>query len=456
MDKFPHISEIKALPIEAQQEFYESLTPDQLVEFKYNWNSQAREKQLLERTGWSVSLILSGRGFGKSRMGSEWIRQKVERDGCKNLALIGPTTADVRDVMVLGPSGIMACCPPWNKPEYQVTRRRLYWPKYDAQATFISAEEPDQLRGFNLSCSWIDELAQCRGASEIYDQVLMTLRDTSAQTEPQLLITTTPRPIPIIRKIVNEHAKGNKMYHVVRGSTYENKENLANTYLDTIASTYEGTRFGRQELHGEILSDYPDAQWPAEVIESCRLKDSVDNLDVFLQQMVRIVVGVDPSGSDGTSGDETGIIIAGKSEDGKYYILGDSTVRSNPEGWARVVKEVFLNWNADKIVVEKNQGGDMVRSVMQNVFPDAPIKKVHAKHGKHIRAEGISSLYAQGKVFHIKEFKELEEQMSHMTTAKYMGSDSPDRLDAMVYALLELRDNKTSSLDNLIVKGRHH
>ena len=456
MDNFPHISEIKALPLEAQKEFYESLTPDQLNQFKYHWPSHARPTQLLPRDGWAVALALAGRGWGKSKCSSEWIRQKVERDGCKNLALVGPTTADVRDVMVMGPSGIMTCSPPWNKPEYQVTKRRLYWPKYDAQALIISGDEPDQLRGLNTSAIAVDELAQCRHSEEIYNQSLMTLREASSNIEPQLLITTTPRPIPIIKKIVDKFNEGNKAYYVITGNTFENEDNLASTYIDTMKEQFEGTRFGRQELYAEILSDYPDALWRSEVIDACHLKDEIENLDLFLDKMVRIVIAVDPSGSDGTSGDETGIIVAGKDDEGQYYILADLTLRASPEGWAAVVKSAFDNYRADKIVVEKNQGGDMVRSVMQNVWSDAPIKKVHAKRGKHIRAEGVSGLYEQNKVSHIKKFKELEEQMSHMTTGGYQGSDSPDRLDAMVYALLELRDNKSSSLDNLIVTGRHH
>lgn len=452
MDKFPHISEIKALPIEAQQEFYNSLTPDQLMQFKYHWPSHARPKQLLPESGWSVSLILSGRGFGKTKLSSEWIRQRVRR-GAKNIGLIGPTAPDVRDVMCLGPSGIVNVSPPWENVEYQVTRRRLYWPDYNAQALFFSAEEPDQLRGQSLDTAVFDEMAQCRKAEETYNQVMMTLREAKVNLDPQLLITTTPRPLPIIKKLM-KFSEENSSYRLVTGNTFENKANLADTYLDTIVSEYEGTRFGRQELYAEILSDYPDALWRAEVIDDCHLKSDIENLDIFLEKMVRIVIAVDPSGSDGTSGDETGIIVAGKDDEGQYYILGDLTLRASPEGWAAVVKSAFDNYGADKIIVEKNQGGDMVRSVMQNNWPDAPIKKVHAKRGKHIRAEGVSSLYEQGKIKHIKEFKELEEQMSHMTTGGYKGSNSPDRLDALVYAVLELRDQNKSSIGNIVVKGR--
>ena len=387
-------------------------------------------------------------------MSAEWIRQRVAR-GAKNIGLIGPTAPDVRDVMCLGPSGIVSVSAPWENVEYQVTRRRLYWPDYDAQALFFSAEEPDQLRGISLDTGWVDELAQCRKATETYNQIMMTLRETQVNIEPQLLITTTPRPIPIIKNLI-EMSKTNPSYRLVRGSTYENKDNLASTYLDTIVSEYEGTRFGRQELYAEVLSDYPDALWSSDTLNTCHLNKDIEDWDVFLSTMETIVIGVDPSGSDGTAGDETGIVVASKDSDGQYYVLADLTLRASPEGWAEAVKEAFHNYQADKIVVEKNQGGDMVRAVLHNSWSDAPIKKVHAKRGKHLRAQGISGLYEQGKVTHVKVFEELEEQMSHMTTSKYEGQKSPDRLDAMVYALLELRDKRKSSLQNIIVKGRHH
>ena len=362
---------------------------------------------------------------------------------------------DVKDTMVTGRSGIMGCTPPWVECQHKIVGSKLYWPKYDAQAKFYSGEDPEMVRGVSSELIWWDEAAQSPKSQEIYDMAMMTLREIPPSgLNPQMLITTTPKPTPLLKNIIESHRKGDPMFHVVTGSTFDNADNLASSFIQNMKSEYEGTRIGRQELYAEILSDYPDALWRAEIIDACHLKDEIEDIDLFLEKMVRIVVAVDPSGSDGTSGDSTGIIVASKDGDGQYYVLADATLRASPEGWASVVKETFLTWGADKIVVEKNQGGDMVRSVMQNHWPDAPIKKVHAKRGKHIRAEGVSSLYEQSKVVHIKTFKDLEEEMSHMTTAGYKGSGSPDRVDALVYALLELRNDSKVSFQNIKVTGR--
>lgn len=454
---FPHISEIKKLPFSDQEKFWNSLTPDQILAYKHHWPSHARPKQLLPDKGWSEALFLCGRGFGKSRAGSEFIRNAVENQGCKRICLVGPNAGSIREVMFGGESGLETISPPWMKPRFIHSKSKIIWPN-GAEALCISAEEPENLRGPQFDVTLWDEPAACKKPDEIYDGIAFGLRLTSSKGyEPRLVMTTTPKPIPLIVDLLEREKNGESGLIVIRGSTDENRENLNERAVRRLYEKYEGTRLGRQELHAEVLSDFPDALWPAESLDLAhKEKIDIENLDELLKNMQRIVVAVDPSGSDGATGDETGIVVAGKHVNGQYYVLADKTLRASPEGWARAVKQAYDDYQADKVVAEKNNGGAMVRSVLQNNWPSAPITLVHAKRGKHIRAEGVSGLYEQGKVTHIKEFVELEEQMSKMTASGYKGRGSPDRLDACVYALLMLRDNKSASLNSLKVTGKIH
>ena len=406
------------------------------------------------------SLFLIGNSMiptHNTRVGSEWTRNAVENQGCKRIALIAPNVASVRDVIYGGESGLENISPPWNRPRFIHSKAEIVWDN-GAKAKVISSEEIDALRGPQFDAAWIDEIAACKNPSDLYDAIQFGLRLTSSKGyPPRLLMTTTPRPIPLIKELIEESKKEGTDLLLITGSTYENEENLNAKAVKKMYDKYKGTRLGRQELEAELLSDHEGALWTAESIDFSK-QDFIkeDNIYEYVEKMQRIVVGVDPSGSDGTGGDETGIVIAGKDDDDIYYVLGDFTLRGSPETWGQKVVDVCREYQVDKIVVEKNNGGDMVRSVIHNIWKDAPIKKVHAKRGKHLRAQPVSMLYEQGRVKHINDFVELEEQMTNMTESGYKGKNSPDRLDALVYAILDLRNSNKMSFEGVTIKGRHH
>lgn len=369
---------------------------------------------------WRVWLILSGRGWGKTKTLSEWIRNV--KNTCARIALVGETAADVRDVIVEGDSGILASSPPWDRPKYIPSKRRLEWAN-GAIATTYSGDEPDQLRGPQHDAAGVDELAKYQYAEECWSNLEFGLR---LGKWPRVVVTTTPRPIPIIRELVRSDTT-----HITRGSTFDNSKNLAKPFLDAVRKKYDGTRLGRQELNGEILDDLPGALWSRDLIEACRYNGDLPDFD-------RIVVGVDPSGFEDETGDSQGIVAAGKGKDGFYYVLDDATVRMRPDGWGRRVVDTYQKHKADNVIAEKNFGGGMVRHVINTADINVPVKLVDASRGKHIRAEPIAALYEQGRVRHIRPFTALEDQMCMLTTQGYEGIGSPDRLDAMVWALSEL------------------
>jgi phage terminase large subunit-like protein len=339
---------------------------------------------------------------------------------------VGETAADVRDVMIEGESGILACAPPWDRPRYIPSKREVRWDN-GAVAKTYSGDEPDQLRGPQHEAAWYDELAKFQYAQEAWDQGQFGLR---LGNWPRALVTTTPRPIPVIRSLISSPTT-----HITRGSTFDNSANLAPAFLQAVREKYEGTRLGRQELMAEVLDDLAGALWSRDMIEQARFNGQ-------LPEMSRIVVGVDPSGFDGESGDSQGIVVAGLGKDGHYYVMDDCSVRMRPEGWGRKVIDVYRTYQANHICVEKNYGGDMCRAVIHSVMPAAPIRVVTATRGKHVRAEPIASLYEQKKVRHARPFTALEDQMCLMTTQSYEGAGSPDRLDAMVWAMTELSQGK--------------
>jgi predicted phage terminase large subunit-like protein len=304
-----------------------------------------------------------------------------------------------------------------------------------AIAKTYSGEEPDQLRGPQHEIAWVDELAKFQYADETWSNLQFGLR---LGNWPRVLVTTTPRPIQIIRDLLLQ-SKTDGAVHVTRGSTYDNEANLAPEFIRAIRAKYEGTRLGRQELHAEVLDDLTGALWSRDMIERCRYKGE-------LPEFSRVVVGVDPSGFDGETDDSQGIVIAGKGKDGFFYVLDDRSVRMKPEGWGRAVVAAYRDHKADRIAVERNFGGDMCRAVIQSVMPGAPVEAVSASRGKHLRAEPIAALYEQGKVRHVRPFPALEDQMCLITTQGWEGTGSPDRLDAMVWALTELSQVKTISV----------
>lgn len=398
-------------------EVLQSLTATELTALEWDWEFWARPNQLPPQGDWRVWLLLAGRGFGKTRTGAEWCRSRIAA-GRSRLALVAPTAADVRDVMVEGESGILAVCPPWDRPNYEPSKRRVTWPN-GAIATTYSADEPDRLRGPQHDAAWADELAAWR-YPETWDQLLLGLR---LGPDPRVVVTTTPRPVKVIRELL-------KADDVVssHGSSYDNRDNLAEAFFRQITSRYEGTRLGRQELFAELLDDVPGALWTRKMLEDSRIKTAPD--------MSRIVVAIDPAVTSGEDADETGIVVAGKGVDGKGYVLADLTCRLTPDGWAQRAVNAYRKFDADRIVAEVNNGGDLVQHVIHTVDRNVPFTSVHASRGKRVRAEPIAALYEQGRVHHVGMFPELEDQQCIFVPDAFDGS--PDRVDALVWALSSL------------------
>jgi predicted phage terminase large subunit-like protein len=399
------------------------LTPEARAALNWQWrNWWARPNQIAPDGNWSTWLILAGRGFGKTRSGAEWTRE-MWKAGANRIALVAETAADARDVLVEGQSGILAISPKAERPLYEPSKRRLTWPN-GATATLYNGTEPDQLRGPEHSAAWVDELAKYAYPQDTWDNLQFGLR---LGDRPRACVKTTPRPIPIIRKIMADVGT-----HITRGSTFDNAANLPDRFLTTVRDKYEGTRLGRQELYAEVLDDLPGALWSREMIDRSRVKDRPD--------LRRIVVAVDPSGTNGESddGDSIGIVVAGKGVDGRAYVLADRTCKLSPDGWGRRAVQAYHEFRAERLIAERNFGGAMVRHVIQTIDRAVAYKEVTASRGKVARAEPIAALYEQGKVSHVGGFAELEDQMCLIGPDGYIGEGSPDRADALVWALTEL------------------
>jgi phage terminase large subunit-like protein len=387
----------------------------------YDWRFWARDKQIPPETSWRTWLLLAGRGFGKSRTGAEWVRSLAESGRCSRIALVGPTASAVRDVMVTGKSGLIGVCPPWNRPKYESSKHLLTWPN-GVVATTYSAEEPDRLRGPEHDAAWADEIASWR-YPESWDMLMFGLRIGS---DPRCVVTTTPRPVRLVRELLAAETTV-----VTRGSTYENRENLARAFFDDIVRKYEGSRLGRQELLAELLDDNPNALWRRSDLDRLRVSNAPENLK-------RIVVAVDPAISSGEDSDETGIVVAAVGLDGHGYVLEDASMRGTPAQWAAVAADAYHRWKADRLVAETNQGGEMVEHTIRMTDRNISYRGVRASRGKIIRAEPISALYEQGRCHHVGSFAKLEDQMTEWTP----GDDSPDRLDALVWAFTDLMVSK--------------
>lgn len=331
--------------------------------------------------------------------------------------------------MVEGESGILSVHPNDYRPNYEPSKRRLTWPN-GAIATLYNAVEPDQLRGPQHDAAVCDELAKWRYARETWDQLQFGLR---LGQQPRQVITTTPRPITVLKEII-----ASSTTVVTRGSTYDNAANLAPSFIKQVISKYEGTRLGRQELKAEILDDIPGALWTRAAIDAAKVKQAPD--------MVRVVVAVDPSGTKGKSddGDSIGIVAAGKGADGRAYVLADRTCKLSPDGWGKRAVNAFHEFKADRIVAERNFGGAMVEHVIRTIDPRVSYKEVTASRGKIARAEPVAALYEQNKVSHVGSFPELEDQLCAMAPDGYLGEGSPDRADALVWALTELMLNQAT------------
>lgn len=424
---------LAALPEPERVKILASLSEDDCEALLHDWRGfLARPNQISPEGDWDIWLLLAGRGFGKTRTGAEWVKEEVDAGRATRIALIAETAADGRDVMVEGESGILAVYPYEDRPLYEPSKRRITWAN-GAMATIYNATEPDQLRGPQHDLAWSDELAKWKYARETWDQLQFGLR---LGDRPRQLVTTTPRPIELIKAIV---AGTEGKVHITRGKTLDNTANLAGTFLEKIQRRYAGTRLGRQELDGEILGDMPGALWRQDQIDLYRKSDIGDPLE-------RILVGVDPAVTNTEDSDEHGIIVAGiRGNEG--FILEDASLKGSPLAWARRAIAIHDKYAADGIVVEVNQGGDMVAQTLRSVRQNINIIEVRATRGKHVRAEPIAALYEQGRVFHVGSFPELETQMTMTTAAGYAGETSPDRLDAAVWALTKLFPDMIETVD---------
>lgn len=422
------------------------LTEEEADILLHTWELWARPNQLEPEpinpaTGelWTTWLILAGRGFGKTRCGAETVIKWAKTGVCKRIALVAEDSADARDVMVEGESGILACSPRDFMPKYEPSKRRLTWPN-GAQATLFSAEDYDSLRGPQFDGAWCDELCKWRYAQEAWDNLQFGLR---LGDHPRQIVTTTPRPIRLLKDII---LRSDTI--ITKGNTRENLINLAPPFVKAVIEKYEGTRIGRQELNAELLDDTPGALWSRPNIDAHRVRPINSETPLILPHFVRVIVAVDPAKEIGEGAAETGIIVVGKDSEGRGYVLEDLSIAGSPEEWGTAAVRAYDEWAADNIVYEANQGGEMVAAVLRNAakgmkeegFRNAdfvPLKAVHATRGKYVRAEPVSQLYEQGKVHHVGFFPELEDQMCEFTPDGNMGY-SPDRMDALVWALTEL------------------
>ena len=413
--------EIAALPEADRKKIFRSFTPDELTALPFSWRRfNARPSQIMPDGEWDVWMVLAGRGFGKTRTGAEAVREEVEAGRSGRIAIIAETAADARDVMV---AELLRIFPPGETPLYTKSNRCIEF-RNGAKAFTYNAVEPDQLRGPQHDFIWHDELAKWKYARETWDQAQFGLR---LGTHPRQVVTTTPRPIELVKSIV---AGQEGRVHVTRGSTMDNRSNLAASFIKRIQDRYLGTRLGRQEINAEILSDLPGALWSQSAVDAYRVPNAPD--------LGRTVVALDPAVTNTEDSDEHGIIVAGIGPDQAGYVVEDCSMSGTPAEWARKAVEKYHQYQADGIVVEVNQGGDMVAHTIRAVAPNANVIEVRASKGKHVRAEPVAALYEQGRVRHVGQFPELENQMTQFTNEGYQGEGSPDRVDALVWALSEL------------------
>jgi Uncharacterized conserved protein len=411
----------------------ESLGEGALLALPYLFEVWTLEHQLPPGGAWRTWVILGGRGAGKTRAGSEWVRSMVEgaratQPGrAKRVALIGETYDQAREVMVFGDSGILACSPPDRRPQWSATRRTLVWPN-GAEATVFSGSDPEALRGPQFDAAWVDELAKWRKPQEAWDMLQFGLR---LGDDPRAVVTTTPRNIGILKALLTRDSTV-----VTHAPTEANATNLAASFLEEVKARYAGTRLGRQELDGVLLDEEEGALWSLSRFEEMRAGR--------LPEFDRIVVAVDPPVTGHKGSDECGIVVVGAvtkgpSQDWRAYVLEDASVSaSSPTVWAGAAISALERWEGDRIVAEVNQGGDLVETVLRQIDPLVPYKSVRASRGKAARAEPVAALYDQGRVYHTRGLGALEDQMIRMTAQGYQAPGSPDRLDALVWAISEL------------------
>lgn len=435
------IETIQKLPPNEQEEWLDKLSPELLKEVHRNpWWFIGRPEQHEPEGDWNVWLILSGRGWGKTRTGGEWLAKRVLEepktlDGTPTQwAIIAPKFADTKNVCVEGPSGFLKALTNrglvadvdyvYNKSSYKImfnTGQVIH---------MFGADSPDSGRGLNLSGAWLDELAMWAYPYETWTEGLAPSLRIGAR--PRVVVTTTPKPIKLLRDWTK---RTDNSVHITRGSTFDNSTNLSETALVELKARYEGTRVGRQELYGELLESSEGALWTRQWIEDCRIEASA------IPPLIRVVVAIDPAVTSGEDSDETGIVTAGMSADGRFFVLADDTLKGTPNAWAHAAVDAYKRHKADRIIAEGNNGGDMIINLLHQVDRFVPVRKVTATRGKQLRAEPISALYEQYRVHHVGAFPQLEDQMVMWTPE---SKESPDRLDALVWALTELSEGSTA------------
>ncbi len=421
-----------AMP-EVAGEFLGGLSDNALLALPWMFEFWALPHQLPPEGQWKSWVIMGGRGAGKTRAGAEWVRAQVEGarpEDCgraSRVALVGETVAQVRDVMIFGDSGILACSPPDRRPKWEASRERLVWPN-GATATVFSAHNPEKLRGPQFDAAWVDELAKWPNAQSTWDMLQFALR---LGEHPQQVVTTTPKNVEVLKAVLK-----NPSTVCTHAPTQANRANLAKSFLEEVERRYAGTAQGRQELDGILLEEAEGAMWSLVRLEATRVQ--------VVPPLSRIVVAVDPPVTGHAGSDECGIMVVGAVTEGppqtwRAYVLEDASVKSaSPDAWARAAIAASLRHQADRVVAEVNQGGDMVESIMRQIDPLVAYRGVRATRGKVVRAEPVAALYEQGRVQHLPNLGALEDQMCLMTSTGFQGKGSPDRVDALVWALTDL------------------
>jgi phage terminase large subunit-like protein len=419
--------------------FLGDLSDEALLALPWIFEFWALPHQLPPEGAWRTWVIMGRRGAGKTRAGAEWVRAQVEGarptdpGQARRIALVGETIDQVREVMVFGESGIMACTPHDRRPEWEATRRRLVWPN-GAVAQVFSAHDPDSLRGPQFDAAWADELAKWKRAEEAWDMLQFALR---LGEHPRQVVTTTPQNVGVLKAILR-----NPSTVVTHAPTEANRAYLAASFLEEVRARYGGRRLGRQELDGLLLEDVEGALWTNALLDACKV-DKVPELS-------RVVVAVDPPVSGTNRSDECGIVVAGVVAQGApgewcAYVLEDASVAGSPKVWAEAAIAAMERHGADRVVAEVNQGGDLVEATLRSVNAFVPYRAVHATRGKAVRAEPVAALYEQGRVKHVRGLTGLEEQMARMSVKGFDGKGSPDRVDALVWAITDLMIEPASS-----------
>lgn len=409
------------------------MSPDDLAFVLNDWLVWARDDQLPPAAGaagndWRVWLILGGRGAGKTRAGAEWVRAKalglapIAERPAERIALVGETIADVRRVMIEGVSGLLSVHSDDERPRFEVSKGQLVWPN-GTVAEIFSAESPDGLRGPQFAAAWCDELCKWRNAEATWDMLQFALR---LGVQPQAVVTTTPRPLPLLKAIMSDGATV-----ITRAATADNADNLAPSFVAEMQRRYEGTALGRQELFGEVLEELSGGLWRRDWIDDQRVVEA--------PKLRSLVVAVDPPVTATVASDACGIVVAGLAEDGRVYVVDDRTLQGRePNVWARAVRAAYDDHQADRVVAEVNQGGDLVVTLLRQIDRAMPVRTVRATRGKWLRAEPVAALYAEGRVVHAGRFEALEEQMCAFGADGRASGRSPDRLDALVWAVTDL------------------